>query len=136
MSNSTIEKFTFPVTGMTCAGCASSVENILNKMNGVTEAGVNFASNTVLVSYDTEKVSKEQLKSNLQSAGYDIIITEENAKEEQEEQQDKAYKEVKKRTLWAAILTLPVFILGMFFMEWEPGHYISRSEERRVGKEW
>ncbi|HZH86025.1 MAG TPA: heavy metal translocating P-type ATPase [Brumimicrobium sp.] len=125
MSNSTIEKFTFPVTGMTCAGCASSVENILNKMNGVTEAGVNFASNTVLVSYDTEKVSKEQLKSNLQSAGYDIIITEENAKEEQEEQQDKAYKEVKKRTLWAAILTLPVFILGMFFMEWEPGHYIS-----------
>ena len=125
MSNSTIEKFTFPVTGMTCVGCASSVENILNKMDGVTEAGVNFASNTVLVSYDSEKVSKEQLKSNLQSAGYDIIITEENAKEEQEEQQDKAYKEVKKRTLWAAILTLPVFILGMFFMNWEPGNYIS-----------
>ncbi|PWH85056.1 heavy metal translocating P-type ATPase [Brumimicrobium oceani] len=125
MSTQTIEKSTFPVTGMTCAGCASSVENILKKMNGVTEAGVNFASNSVLVSYDTETVSKEELKSHLQSAGYDIIITTENAKEEQDELQDKAYKEVKKRTFWAAILTLPVFILGMFFMSWEPGKYIS-----------
>lgn len=125
MSTHTIEKSTFPVTGMTCAGCASSVENILKKMDGVTEAGVNFASNSVLVSYDTETVSKEKLKSNLQSAGYDIIITTENAKEEQDELQDKAYKEVKKRTFWAAILTLPVFILGMFFMSWEPGKYIS-----------
>nr|WP_299207051.1 heavy metal translocating P-type ATPase [uncultured Brumimicrobium sp.] len=125
MSNSNIKKLTFPVTGMTCVGCASSVENILNKMDGVTEAGVNFASNTVLVSYDSKKVSKEQLKSNLQSAGYDIIISEKNAKEEQEEQQDKAYKEVKKRTFWAAILTLPVFVLGMFFMSWTPGNYIS-----------
>ncbi|RYM33809.1 heavy metal translocating P-type ATPase [Brumimicrobium glaciale] len=125
MSTQTIEKSTFPVTGMTCAGCASSVENILKKMDGVTEAGVNFASNSVLVSYDTGTVSKEELKSNLQSAGYDIIISTENATEEQEELQDKNYKEVKKRTLWAALLTLPVFVLGMFFMEWEPGHYIS-----------
>ncbi|WP_107040174.1 heavy metal translocating P-type ATPase [Brumimicrobium mesophilum] len=120
-----IEKSTFPVTGMSCAGCASSIENILKKMDGVNEAGVNFASNSVLVSYDKETVTKEELKSSLQSAGYDIIISTENATEEQTEFQDKEYKEVKKRTLWAAILTLPVFILGMFFMHWKPGHYIS-----------
>src|SRR5690554_2393240 len=98
MSNSNIKKLTFPVTGMICVGCASSVENILNKMDGVTEAGVNFASNTVLVSYDSKNVSKEQLKSKMQRAGYDIIISEKNAKEEQEAQQDRAYKEVNSRT--------------------------------------
>ena len=125
MCTSTIEKSTFPVTGMSCAGCASSVENILRKMNGVSEANVNFASNTVLVSYDTTTVSKEELKSNLESAGYDIIISSDNAAKEQEELQDKDYKDVKKRTFWAAILTLPVFILGMFFMDWKPGQYIS-----------
>ncbi|WP_449495005.1 heavy metal translocating P-type ATPase [Brumimicrobium salinarum] len=125
MSTQTIEKSTFPVTGMSCAGCASSVENILNKTDGVSSAEVNFASNTVLVSYDTERVSKEELKSNLEGAGYDIIISSDNAEEEQAELHDKAYQEVKKRTLWAGILTLPVFILGMFFMSWEPGKYIS-----------
>ncbi|RFC54070.1 heavy metal translocating P-type ATPase [Brumimicrobium aurantiacum] len=125
MSTQTIEKSTFPVTGMSCAGCASSVENILKKTDGVSNAEVNFASNTVLVSYDTQIVSQEQLQSNLQGAGYDIIINSENAEEEQTALQDKEYKEVKKRTLWAGILTLPVFILGMFFMQWEPGKYIS-----------
>src|SRR5690554_704267 len=125
MSTTTIEKSTFPVTGMSCAGCASSVENILNKMEGVNKAEVNFASNSVLVSYDTEAVNKEELKSNLQGAGYDIIISSDNAEEEQEELHDKDYKEIKKRTLWAGILTLPVFVLGMFFMDWKPGHYIS-----------
>lgn len=123
--SATIEKLTFPVTGMSCAGCASSVENILNKIDGVNEAGVNFASNSVLVEYDTAVVSKEELKSTLQSAGYDIIIAEKNAAEEQEELQEQEYQDLKKQTLWAAIFTFPIFVLGMFFMDWIPGHYIS-----------
>ena len=125
MNSFKVEKSTFPVTGMSCAGCASSVENILNKMNGVNEASVNFASNSVLVTYNTKTVSKNELKVNLLSAGYDIIINSNNGLEEQEELQDKEYREVRKRSLWAAILTLPVFILGIFFTNWELGQYIS-----------
>ena len=41
------------------------------------------------------------------------------------EEQEKKYQAVKKQTIGAALLTLPVFILGMFFMEWEPGKWIS-----------
>lgn len=119
-----IVKQTFPVTGMSCAGCASSVESILRKTEGVEEANVNFAGNNVFVKFDTAIVQKEFLKESLQSAGYDIIIEEENAVEKQEELQDQHYQETKRRTLWAGILTLPVFILGMFFMDWKPGSYI------------
>lgn len=125
MSTKTIEKLTFPVTGMSCAGCASSVENILRKTSGVEEANVNFAASTVLVDYDSSVVTKEELKSNLLSAGYDIIILEKNAAEEQEKIQDREFHTLKKRTLWAAIFTFPIFVLGMFFMDWIPGHYIS-----------
>ncbi|MBW7869002.1 MAG: heavy metal translocating P-type ATPase [Brumimicrobium sp.] len=120
----TINKDTFPVTGMSCAGCAGSVENILRKTDGVQTANVNFAANSVLVEYDTSIITKEQLKESLQSAGYDIIIEKDNAYEKQQELEDQHYQETKKRTLWAAILTLPVFVIGMFFMHWHTGHYI------------
>ena len=52
-------KKSFPVTGMTCAACASSVESILSHTDGVNKAIVNFASNSVLVDYD-ETISEEE----------------------------------------------------------------------------
>lgn len=121
----TIDRLTFPVTGMSCVGCASSVENILRKTDGVQQANVNFAANTVLVDFDTSIVTKEELKSRVSDAGYDLIIVEKDAVKEQEEIQNKEYKDLKKQFLGAAILTIPIFIIGMFFMEWTVGKYIS-----------
>ena len=66
-------KKSFPVTGMTCAACASSVESILSHTDGVNKAIVNFASNSVLVDYD-ETISEEKLQNALREVGYDIII--------------------------------------------------------------
>ena len=122
--NKTIKQ-SFPVTGMTCASCASSVESILNHTDGVKNASVNFASNTVLVEYNQD-LSKAKLKEAIQSIGYDLVIEEKDSTPEaQEEAAKKQFKETKKRTIWSGTLTLPVFIIGMFFMDWEPGKYIS-----------
>ncbi|UOY06783.1 heavy metal translocating P-type ATPase [Muricauda sp. SCSIO 64092] len=117
-------KKTFPVTGMTCAACAGSVESILSHTDGVNNAQVNFASNSVLVDYD-ETTTEEQLQNVLRQVGYDIIIDAEDPAEAQEALSRKHYEDIKWRTIWSALLTLPVFILGMFFMDWVPGHYIS-----------
>ena len=113
-----------PVTGMSCAACAGSVESILSKTEGVTKASVNFANNTVLVEYN-ELTSPQSLKQALQSVGYDLILDTENPAEAQEEIQKQHYDDIRRRTIWSAILTLPVFILGMFFMDWIPGRWIS-----------
>lgn len=117
-------KKTFPVTGMTCAACAGSVESILSHTDGVNRASVNFASNSVLVDYDGA-ISEEKLQNALREVGYDIIIDAEDPSEAQQELQQKHYQDIKNRTLWSAILTLPVFILGMFYMQWIPGRWIS-----------
>ena len=117
-------KKSFPVTGMTCAACASSVESILSHTDGVNKATVNFASNSVLVDYD-ESISEEKLQNALRQVGYDIIIDTEDPSQVQQELQQQHYQDIKNRTIWSAILTLPIFILGMFFMEWEPGKWIS-----------
>lgn len=117
-------KNSFPVTGMTCASCAASVESVLKHTEGVFDASVNFASSSVLVDYD-ETVTEEQLQNALREVGYDIIIDAEDPSEVQQELQQKYYQDIKSRTIWSAILTLPIFILGMFFMQWEPGKWIS-----------
>ena len=117
-------KESFPVTGMTCASCAASVESVLKHTDGVFDASVNFASSSVLVEYDKE-LSPNQLQNALREVGYDIIIDAENPSEVQQELQQKHYQDIKYRTIWSAILTLPIFVLGMFFMQWEPGKWIS-----------
>ncbi len=117
-------KKSFPVTGMTCAACASSVESILSHTVGVNDAQVNFASSSVWVDYD-EATTEEQLQNALRQVGYDIIIDADDPSEVQQELQQKHYQDIKKRTIWSAILTFPIFVLGMFFVQWEPGKWIS-----------
>ena len=52
MGNTT--KKAFPVLNMHCAGCANNVEKTVKKLPGVIEASVNFATNTLTVSYEKE----------------------------------------------------------------------------------
>lgn len=124
LEKSNVQKRSLPVTGMTCAACANSVETILKKSGGVLYANVNFANNTALVEYD-DSTNPEALQKALQAVGYDLIIDAEDPSEVQEDLRQKHYQEIKRRTIWSATLTLPVFILGMFFMDWVPGRWIS-----------
>merc|ERR1711916_373158 len=121
---SRITKQSFPVTGMTCAACAGSVESILSHTEGVANASVNFASSSVLVEYGPG-LQPSDLQNALRSVGYDLIVDAEDPAEAQENLQKQHYESVKQRTIWSAILTLPVFILGMSYMDWVPGRWIS-----------
>lgn len=124
--NKSSVKKSFPVTGMTCAACASSVESILSHTEGVSSASVNFASSSVLVEYDPD-LTPTDLQTALQTIGYDLIIDAENPLELQQELQRQHFIDIKKRTIWSAILTLPVFIIGMFYMDWRPGQWLSMA---------
>lgn len=58
MSN--ITKKAFPVLNMHCAGCANNVEKTVKKLAGVVDASVNFATNTLSVSYEADKLTPER----------------------------------------------------------------------------
>ncbi|WP_417602352.1 heavy metal translocating P-type ATPase [Owenweeksia hongkongensis] len=108
-------KETFPVTGMSCASCAVSVETMLKSTDGVKDAGVNFANSTAFAEYDSDKVSTSELQSAIQSIGYNLIIESEDPYAEQEKMQLEEYKKVKRRFIGSSIFALPVFVIGMFF---------------------
>jgi P-type Cu2+ transporter len=110
----TYKKETFPVEGMTCASCASSIESMLRTVEGVQEANVNFAGKTVQVAYTPAQVQPNQLRDTLHEIGFELLI-EEHTEEELEERQAEALASLKTRTIAAAVLAFPVFVLGMFF---------------------
>ena len=79
-----LKKQTFPVLNMHCAGCANNVEKTVRKLVGVADASVNFASNTLSVSYETDKLTSGEIRAAVLAAGYDLIIEEEHVEERQE----------------------------------------------------
>ena len=114
---SKIRKETFPVLGMSCAACATRVDKTLNCQPGVQEASVNYASATVQVTYDADECSPLVLKAAVQSAGYDLLIaSKEEAEDEAEKARQARYESLKKRTVWAIVLAVPIMVLGMVWM--------------------
>ncbi len=117
-------KETFPVLEMTCAACAVSVESMLKSAEGVKDAGVNFANQSAWVEYDPAIATKNDLQNTIRSIGYDLVIDAENSEEIKAAAQQNHFKAIKKRTIWASILSLPIVIIGMFFMDLPYGNWI------------
>jgi Cu2+-exporting ATPase len=118
-------KQSFPVLNMTCASCASSSESILQNQPGVINVAVNYANGNALVEYIPTVTGPAQLKAALQGIGYDLVIDEsEDAKDALEALQQKQYKALKAKTIAAAALSVPVVIIGMFFMAMPYANYI------------
>ncbi|WFR57047.1 heavy metal translocating P-type ATPase [Anaerocolumna sp. AGMB13025] len=61
------------ITGMTCAACAKAVEKAVGKLEGITTANVNFATEKLHLEYDDTKVDKERIKSAVEKAGYHAL---------------------------------------------------------------
>ncbi|MER2088318.1 MAG: heavy metal translocating P-type ATPase [Sporosarcina sp.] len=61
------------ITGMTCVACSNRVEKGLQRMDGVTSANVNFATEKAAVSFDNEKVDLPALQDKIRSLGYDVV---------------------------------------------------------------
>ncbi|MFA6275642.1 MAG: heavy metal translocating P-type ATPase [Pedobacter sp.] len=118
-----IQTLSLPVLGMTCAACANSVESMIGAQQGVEKAEVNYATQTVKVSYHPEQVQPTAFQKAVQSIGYDLIMDTESGKKKQEEVQQKNYSSLKKRMIASGILTLPVVAIGMFFMDIQYANY-------------
>ena len=118
-------KQTFPVLDMSCAACATRVDKTLNQQEGVSRASVNYASAMATVEYDPSICSPESLKAAIQEVGYDLVIEKgEVADREVEDAHTAKYKKLKIRTTWAILLSLPVAIIGMFFMDMPYANYV------------
>lgn len=108
---------TFPVLGMTCASCAVSVESMVKVLEGVISASVNFATGNLTVEYLPSMTDSTQLQKAVQAVGYDLLVEIESRQQETLEAiHAKNFQKLKNKTSWAVLLSLPVVVIGMFFM--------------------
>jgi Cu+-exporting ATPase len=61
------------ITGMTCVACSRTIQNALGKLDGVTGADVNLASEKATVDYDPSKVGPAQMQKAVVDAGYGVL---------------------------------------------------------------
>lgn len=114
----------FPVVGMSCAACAARVDKTLNSLEGVT-ASVNYAAAAVTVSYPPEACSPEKLREAVRNAGYDLLIdTATDVEAEAARLRNRHYVQLKRRTIGAITLSLPLSVISMCFPQLPYAGYI------------
>jgi len=105
------ETIRLSVTGMSCAGCVSSVEKALNGVAGVSLANVNFAEHTATIEGD---VTAQSLVDAVRSAGYDAAeMTGAEDESEKEAAELAHYRKLLKMAAFAALVGFPQFIFGL-----------------------
>ncbi|MEJ2210797.1 MAG: heavy metal translocating P-type ATPase, partial [Anaerolineae bacterium] len=108
-------KVEMPVTGMTCANCAQTVERTLKRLDGVVSANVNLANERASVEYLPGAISLAAIQQAIRDVGYDVVVPGEG---EVAEDVERAAREAEirdqERKFWiGAAFTLPLFLLSM-----------------------
>lgn len=101
------DKVEFQITGMTCAACANKIERRLNKLDGIEQAAVNFALESVLVEYHPDQVSISDMKEAIKKIGYTLEQKQEKAGEQVDHRQKEIEKQQRK-FLFSLILSFPL----------------------------
>jgi copper chaperone len=65
-----IQKAYFKVVGMYCTTCKPIVEKQLKGEQAVKKIDIDYMTDSVIVEYDTELISKEEIKKRLERSGY------------------------------------------------------------------
>src|ERR1022692_1164643 len=105
MKTTAPERVDLPVSGMTCASCARSIERTLASTPGVGRANVNLATNTATVEFDPRIVQVRDFVGAIEELGYGVP--------EEEAPADAAERGYRRRFIVAAIFATPVLVLGM-----------------------
>ena len=146
MQPGTESRATLTLEGMTCASCAMRIEKGLKKVPGIKDASVNLATEQATVTYDPAQTNLEQMVQKVEAVGYKAFpqvsspqkpVQEETASDlsgtteipvvsisQADEQSRRKQTEIRhKRNLLmlGIVLTVPVVILSMFFMNRFPG---------------
>ena len=104
------------ITGMTCASCVSTVENQLNKVEGVQNVSVNLMTEKAQVQYNPRITNVESLVSAVKNVGYGarkISYYRITSKDKESLERVRELRLQKLRLFGALTLSIPILILSM-----------------------
>ncbi|NRT90732.1 Cu+-exporting ATPase [Clostridium beijerinckii] len=119
-----MKTYTFKVEGMTCSACASRVERVTKKLNGVQDSVVNLATEKLTINIDEDEIGYSEIKTAVDKAGYKLIKEEEQV---QEKKKLEASQLLLRRFIISLIFAIPLLVITMGHMLGMPLPYIIDS---------
>jgi P-type Cu+ transporter len=108
-----MDNLTLKLRGMSCAACASSIEQAIQSVPGVSECHVNFGMEQATIQYDSKQTNLETIQSAVDAAGYEALPLQEMAAEDDAEKADrKSASQNLQRKLWIAGSISILLVLG------------------------
>ncbi len=109
-----MDNLTLKLRGMSCASCASSIEQAIQSVPGVIECNVNFGMEQATIQYDAKQTNLETIQSAVDAAGYQALPLQEMAGQDDEEAADDRQSESQtlQRKLWTAGIISILLVVG------------------------
>ena len=105
-----MKKELMKITGMKCASCSSRIEKSMNKLNGVKEASVNLATESLKINYNENILGREEIKKEVDKLGFKVR---ENVDDNMKEDES---KKLLHRFILSAIFAIPLLLISMSHM--------------------
>ncbi|WP_439028634.1 heavy metal translocating P-type ATPase [Haloarchaeobius sp. DT45] len=107
------ETTTVGITDMSCANCAETIDDALERAPGIVRADVNFATDEASIEYVPGAVSRRDLYQAIEDAGYTPVRDEEGESEDEarESARDAEIRTQKRLTLVGAAFAAPLLVM-------------------------
>ncbi len=109
-----MDNLTLKLQGMSCASCASSIEQAIKSVPGVIECNVNFGMEQASIQYDSKQTNLETIQAAVDEAGYKALPLPEMAAEEDDADRTnrKSESRILQRKLWTAGIISILLVVG------------------------
>ena len=131
VDSSSTRQLTLPITGMTCANCAATVERALCRTEGVTGASVNYATERAVVELSRGGPTLEDLSIAVERVGYGVLQAGPDELDDIEAAARQRELQNQTRKFWIGVgFAGPLFVLSMardfgFLGSWAYAHWVN-----------
>ena len=107
-------KKTVPIIGMACSACSANVQRKLDELEGIKQANVNLVGRSAFIDFDETSITLEEIKREINSIGYDMVIEEDRSAEEIEK---RGYVLLKHKTILSWLFSVVVMAISMHWID-------------------
>ena len=113
-----IEILQLPIEGMTCASCVNRIERFVNRVDGVTEASVNLATEQARVAFDPARTTRGQITDAVRKAGYEVMERTARATERETDTLDasRVHEMDELRRRWVVSLVIGLAMMALMYV--------------------
>ncbi|HEY8390910.1 MAG TPA: heavy metal translocating P-type ATPase [Clostridia bacterium] len=114
----------YKISGMSCAACSARIEKALKRTKGIKSANVNLATNSMLVEYNEEVITSDQIIKVVEDTGYKAFLHADLSKDQKRAIEKKEYYNLLIRFIVSAVFALPLLSV-MFIHMSGAGHFLN-----------